>query len=240
MSRIRVYDLAKEADMPSKELAEKLIALGYNIKSHSSSVEDDVADEIRRKVIGTAETEVVEKRISTKGRATVIRRRSQTVRRAPEPPPVEEEVPEETIETEKEEVEEKPAPKPVRKKAAKKKKEKTEPEKVVAVDAAEEAVATDADEEAPVVQADVGMLPSAWQHRFDLAEDAAFLIDAPQGPFRLVTGARDPAPESLREFPVAVRLRLPRPFARRVAFGPLTQSGPPQTRTRPRAITCPD
>jgi translation initiation factor IF-2 len=155
MSRIRVYDLAKEADMPSKELAEKLIALGYNIKSHSSSVEDDVADEIRRKVIGTAETEVVEKRISTKGRATVIRRRSQTVRRAPEPPPVEEEVPEETIETEKEEVEEKPAPKPVRKKAAKKKKEKTEPEKVVAVDAAEEAVATDADEEAPVVQADV-------------------------------------------------------------------------------------
>ena len=141
MSRIRVYDLAKEADMPSKELAEKLIALGYNIKSHSSSVEDDVADEIRRKVIGTAETEVVEKRISTKGRATVIRRRSQTVRRAPEPPPVEEEVPEETIETEKEADEEKPAPKKVRKKAAKKKKETTEPEKVAATDAAEEAPA---------------------------------------------------------------------------------------------------
>ena len=150
MSRIRVYDLAKEADMPSKELAEKLIALGYNIKSHSSSVEDDVADEIRRKVTGTAETEVVEKRISTKGRTTVIRRRSQTVRRAPEPSPVEEEVPEETIETEKEAAEEKPASKKVRKKAAKKKKETTEPEKVVAADAAEEAVAADAAEEAPV------------------------------------------------------------------------------------------
>ena len=130
MSRIRVYDLAKEADMPSKELAEKLIALGYNIKSHSSSVEDDVADEIRRKVIGTAETEVVEKRISTKWRTTVIRRRSQTVRRAPEQHPVEEEVPEETIETEKEADEEKPAPKKVRKKAAKKKKETTEPKKL--------------------------------------------------------------------------------------------------------------
>jgi translation initiation factor IF-2 len=44
MSRIRVYDLAKEADMPSKELAEKLIALGYNIKSNCKWVEDDVAD----------------------------------------------------------------------------------------------------------------------------------------------------------------------------------------------------
>ena len=85
MSKIRVYDLAKEAGMASKELTDKLIDLGYNIKSHSSTVEDDVADEIRRKVLGTAETEVVEKRISTKGRATIIRRRSQTVRRVPEP-----------------------------------------------------------------------------------------------------------------------------------------------------------
>jgi len=37
MSKIRVYDLAKEAGMASKELADKLIDLGYNIKSHSSS-----------------------------------------------------------------------------------------------------------------------------------------------------------------------------------------------------------
>ena len=137
MSRIRVYDLAKEADMPSKELAEKLIDLGYDIKSHSSTVEDSIADEIRRKVIGTAETEVVEKRISTKGRTTVIRRRSQTVRRAPEPPPEEKEVPVETIEPTEEPPEEKPAPKPVREKAAKKKKEAVEPEKV-AEEAAEE------------------------------------------------------------------------------------------------------
>ena len=87
MSKIRVYDLAKEAGMASKELADKLIDLGYDIKSHSSTVDDEVADEIRRNVLGTAETEVVEKRISTKGRATIIRRRSQTVRRAPETPP---------------------------------------------------------------------------------------------------------------------------------------------------------
>ena len=87
MSKIRVYDLAKEAGIKSTELAEKLIDLGYNIKGHSSSVEDEVADEIRRNVLGTVETEVVEKRICTKGRATIIRRRSQTVRRAAETVP---------------------------------------------------------------------------------------------------------------------------------------------------------
>src|SRR5210317_1593664 len=91
MSRIRVYDLAKEAGMVSKELADKLIDLGYNIKGHSSTVDDEVADEIRRNVLGTVETEVVEKRMSTKGRATIIRRRSQTVRRVVDSPVPEEE-----------------------------------------------------------------------------------------------------------------------------------------------------
>ena len=82
--------------MKSAELADKLIDLGYDIKGHSSTVEDEVADEIRRNVLGTVETEVVEKRISTKGRATIIRRRSQTVRRvseAPSPDEKEAEVP---------------------------------------------------------------------------------------------------------------------------------------------------
>jgi translation initiation factor IF-2 len=149
MSRIRVYDLAKEAGMASKELAEKLIALGYNIKSHSSTVEDDVADEIRSKVIGTAETEVVEKRISTKGRATIIRRRSQTVRRTPEPPPAEEEAPAEAVEPEEEPAEEKPAPKPVRKKAAKKKKKAPEPEKAAEEESVPAAVEPEEAKEEP-------------------------------------------------------------------------------------------
>jgi translation initiation factor IF-2 len=139
--------------MASKELAEKLIDLGYDIKSHSSTVEDDIADEIRRKVIGTAETEVVEKRISTKGRTTVIRRRSQTVRRAPEPPPEEKEVSVETIEPTEEPPEEKPAPKPVRKKAAKKKKEAVEPGKVAEEAAEEPEKAKEIEpEEQPVVE----------------------------------------------------------------------------------------
>ncbi len=134
MSKIRVYDLAKEAGMASKELADKLIALGYDIKSHSSTVSEEVADEIRRNVLGTAETEVVEKRISTKGRATIIRRRSQTVRRAPETPPaVEEEV--EPLVEEKEEAkkpaEKKPAAKKAKKKTTKKKAEKPPADKAL-------------------------------------------------------------------------------------------------------------
>ena len=44
MSRVRVYELAKEAGMGSKELADKLIAAGYEIKGHSSTVNDDTAD----------------------------------------------------------------------------------------------------------------------------------------------------------------------------------------------------
>ena len=134
MTKIRVYDLAKEAGMASKELTDKLVELGYDIKSHSSTVDDTVADEIRRNVLGTAETEVVEKRISTKGRATIIRRRSQTVRRAPEPPPAAVEEEEPSVAEKKKT--EKPAAKKVKKKVAKKKAEEPSAEKV-----AEEAVA---------------------------------------------------------------------------------------------------
>jgi translation initiation factor IF-2 len=159
MSKIRVYDLAKEADMKSTELAEKLIGLGYNIKGHSSTVEEEVADEIRRNVLGTVETEVVEKRISTKGRATIIRRRSQTVRKASETPPEEvvadtAEEPAEEEEAEKPVKKKKAAKKPAKKKTAKKKKkeEDTAPaepeEKPEAAEEAEIAGADAAAEEA--------------------------------------------------------------------------------------------
>ncbi len=91
MSKIRVYELAKEAGMASKTLADKLIDLGYDIKSHSSTVSDDEAEEIRKKVLGVTETEVVEKRIKVTGGRTVIRRRAETViRPLAETPPEEE------------------------------------------------------------------------------------------------------------------------------------------------------
>ncbi len=85
MSRIRIHELAKEVGMASKVLVDKLIDLGYDIKGHSSTVDDDVANDIRSKVLGNVTTEVVEKRISSQGGATVIRRRTR-VRRQQAPP----------------------------------------------------------------------------------------------------------------------------------------------------------
>ena len=83
MSRVRIYELAKEAGMASKELAAKLIEQGYDIKGHSSTVDDETAEKIRKTVLQKPETERVEKRIADSKGATVIRRRSTIIRRRP-------------------------------------------------------------------------------------------------------------------------------------------------------------
>jgi len=127
MSRIRVYELAKEAGMSSKALAEKLIEQGYDIKGHSSTVDAEEAEQIRKSVLNTSNTELVEKRISDKKGTTVIRRRSKVIRRRPKAEPEEapvdevvEESPEEIlaevseaedVKEEKEEIIEEQAPK---------------------------------------------------------------------------------------------------------------------------------
>jgi translation initiation factor IF-2 len=84
MSRVRIYELAKEAGMSSKALADKLIASGYDIKGHSSTVDDETADQIRKTMLQHSKTELVEKRIdASEGSTTVIRRRSTIIRRRP-------------------------------------------------------------------------------------------------------------------------------------------------------------
>ena len=84
MSKVRIYDLAKEFGLKSKELADKLIAMGYPIASHSSSVDDDMAADMRKKLQGEAATAgAAGGRIGLKTRSespavkakTVIRRR---------------------------------------------------------------------------------------------------------------------------------------------------------------------
>ena len=83
MSKVRIYDLAKEFGLKSKELADKLIAMGYAVASPSSSVDDDVAADIRRKLMGAASPDPETERIELKSKPepaskarTVIRRRS--------------------------------------------------------------------------------------------------------------------------------------------------------------------
>jgi translation initiation factor IF-2 len=82
MTKVRIYELAKEAGLKSKEFADKLIELGYPIKSHSSTVDDDIAADIRRKVIGITTVEVTDQRIERRRTSaerpvtTVVRRRS--------------------------------------------------------------------------------------------------------------------------------------------------------------------
>ena len=101
MSRIRVYELAKEAGMSSKALTDKMIELGFDIKGHSSSVDDETAETIRNTILKSANTELVEKRISSdkngptliRRRATVIRRRAQVVEDTPDVQPENDQTP---------------------------------------------------------------------------------------------------------------------------------------------------
>ncbi len=47
MSRIRIYELAKELNIPSKKLVDALADLNLNVQNHMSSIDDVVADVIR-------------------------------------------------------------------------------------------------------------------------------------------------------------------------------------------------
>jgi len=78
MGKIRVYELAKEAGVESKTLTTQLIELGYNVRAYNSTLEDDMAEEIRTR-LGFKKVDVQEKRIESKGRTTIIRRRTQAV-----------------------------------------------------------------------------------------------------------------------------------------------------------------
>jgi len=49
MGKMRVNELAKELNLPSKDLIERLKNMGYSVKSHLSTLEDTEVDEIRKK-----------------------------------------------------------------------------------------------------------------------------------------------------------------------------------------------
>jgi translation initiation factor IF-2 len=78
MAKIRVYEMAKELNLESKELVPKLQALGYAVKSHASSLEPEDAEQALAQIREDQKANIVEKRVSR----GVIRRRA----RAPAPP----------------------------------------------------------------------------------------------------------------------------------------------------------
>jgi translation initiation factor IF-2 len=98
MGKVRVYELAKEMGLESKTLTAKLIDMGYPVKAYNSTLDEETAAEIRRKLNGdepsaqvtetvedvAEDREVEEKRIQRKG-TTIIRRRTKAVPAAAAP-----------------------------------------------------------------------------------------------------------------------------------------------------------
>jgi len=89
MAKVRVYELARELNLESKELVKKLIAGGMKIKNYMSTLDEESVSRAREIVAGKVSEVVEEKRI----RPTVIRRRKRQVKVEPET------VPEPSVET---------------------------------------------------------------------------------------------------------------------------------------------
>ena len=75
MAKVRVYELAKELNMDSKDLVDKLKASGINVKNYMSTLDEDAVTKARDVSLGKVSEVIEEKRI----RPTVIRRRKKTV-----------------------------------------------------------------------------------------------------------------------------------------------------------------
>jgi len=83
MAKIRVYELAKQLNMDSKLLADKLIAAGLPVKNHNSTLDEDSVRRAREIVEGSATVKVViqEERV----KSNVIRRRKKiTIEQEPQ------------------------------------------------------------------------------------------------------------------------------------------------------------
>ena len=102
MSKIRVYELAKEFDVDSKMFISRIEKLGIAVKSHSSTLEEHDVERIRNEFAIGAVHEVIEKRVTS----GVIRRRRVVQEPVEEVKPVEtkEEVIEKTGVEKKQEV----------------------------------------------------------------------------------------------------------------------------------------
>jgi translation initiation factor IF-2 len=85
MAKVRVYELARDLNMDSKQLVERLKAGGMNIKNYMSTLDKEATTKARDIVAGRVSEVIEEKRIKPR----VIRRRKKTVKIEPEKPAVE-------------------------------------------------------------------------------------------------------------------------------------------------------
>ncbi len=79
MPKIRVYELARHLNMANKDLLNRLEALNISVKSHMSSLDDDLVAVIKADIFGTKPAKVEVTRV----KPTIIRRRKKV---APEKP----------------------------------------------------------------------------------------------------------------------------------------------------------
>ncbi|MFO0695663.1 MAG: translation initiation factor IF-2 [Polyangiales bacterium] len=71
MSKVRVYELAKELGLENKDLVDRLAAMGVQVRNHMSVLEQAEVDRVKRSFDKGPSTPVVEERI----RPTVVRRK---------------------------------------------------------------------------------------------------------------------------------------------------------------------
>lgn len=81
MSKIRIYELAKELQMDNKQLLAQVKEMGYDVKSHMSALEEGDAQRIKDIITGVRSEVVVDERV----RPNVIRRRTKVVQVEPAP-----------------------------------------------------------------------------------------------------------------------------------------------------------
>jgi len=79
MAKVRVYELARELELDSKDLVAKLKAGGMSIKNYMSTLDEEAVVQARDVVKGVVSEVVEEKRI----KPTVIRRRKKKVKVEP-------------------------------------------------------------------------------------------------------------------------------------------------------------
>ncbi len=80
MSKVRVYEVARELGMKNKELVAVFQSLGFSeVRNHMSAVEAEVVDRLKRRLSRRQESAVVEERV----RPTVVKRRARRVAAPP-------------------------------------------------------------------------------------------------------------------------------------------------------------